>query len=101
MAYEVEVTQTAAFEITNIVTYLRGTLCSEQAANNFLTELDHQIDLISELPEIYAVSTLDVVRDFSFRVAHVNKYVLLYNFDGNKVTVEHVFQSLQDYGGLI
>ena len=101
MTFEVEVTQLAAIEITNIVSYLRGTLLSEQAANNFLNELDHQIDLISDLPEIYAISTLDVVRDFGYRVAHVNKYVLLYDFDGEKVTVEHVFHGLQDYGRLI
>ena len=101
MSFEVEVTHTAGIEITNIVSYLRETLHSEQAANNFLDELDHQIDLISDVPQIYAVSTLDVVRDFGFRVAHVNKYVLLYDFDGEKVTVEHIFHSLQNYGRLI
>ncbi len=101
MTFDVEVTQSAAIEINNIVSYLRGTLQSEQAANNFLHELDRQIDLISDVPEIYAVSTLDVVCEFGYRVAHVNKYVLLYDFDGKKVTVEHVFHSLQDYGRLI
>ena len=101
MEFDVEVTQSAALEVTNIVSYLRGTLQSEQDANNFLKELDHQIDLISDLPDIYAVSKIDVVRDFGYRVAHVNKYVLLYDFGGTKVTVEHVFYGLQDYGRLI
>ena len=99
--FAVEVTQSAAIEITNIVSYLRDTLHSNQAANNFLNELDRQIDLISDIPEIYAVSTLGVVRDFGYRVAHVNKYVLLYDFNGEKVTIEHIFHGSQDYGRLI
>ncbi len=101
MAFEIEVAQTATIEIANIVSYLRNTLRSEQAANNFLNELDRQTDIISGMPEIYAVSTLDIVREFGYRVAYVNKYVLLYDFDGEKVIVEHVFHSLQDYGRLI
>ncbi len=101
MTFEVEVTKSAALEIASIVSYLRNTLCSRQAADNFLEELDHQIDLISHVPEMYAVSSLDVVRDFGYRIARINNYVLLYEFSGEKVVVEHVFHSLQDYGRLI
>lgn len=101
MKYEVEVTQTAAIEISSIVLYLRDSLHSKQVVNNFLSELDRQIKIISELPETYAVSNLDVIQDFGYRTADVNKYVLLCDFNGKKVTIEHVFHSLQDYGKLI
>lgn len=99
--YPVFVTDEAQLEMKRISDYLKNVLCSEQANNNFLDELERQKAIIATLPEIYAISQIPEIRLADGRVAPVNNYVMVYTFDGDKVIILHIFHSLQDYGRLM
>ena len=95
------VTREANVELVRICDYLTNVLHSKQAADNFLDEVERQKEIISALPEIYGVSLIPEISAPDGRIAPVNKYVMVYVFDGDKVVILHVFHSTQDYGRLV
>ncbi len=99
--YEVKITDIAKTEIVSICSYLENTLHSNQAKENFVAELNSQVDILSEFPEIYAISQRPEINKINGRVAPVNDYALVYIVDKTEVIVLHIFHSLQDYGRLV
>ena len=99
--FNVFVTDQATSDIRRITDYLLHVLCSEKAKDNFLTELERQKGIIAVLPRIYGVSRTSEVAALGGRVAPINKYLMIYTFDGTKIVIIHVFHSFQDYGRLI
>jgi plasmid stabilization system protein ParE len=101
MKYEVYITETAREEVRQIAYYLKHVLKSDQACNNFKVKFKHQVDLITEMPELYGISQIPVATNAEYRVAPVNNYVILYLFENDVVTIGHVFHGSQNYGRYI
>ena len=99
--FDVKITEVAQGEINSICNYLENELHSKQAKSNFLAKVDKQVDILSELPEIYGISIRPEIEKFNGRVAPVNNYVLIYIIEGDEVFVLHVFHGSQDYGRLV
>ncbi len=104
--YPVFISNEAQSEVAQILQYLENTLGSPQAKNNFLDELQHQKEIIAAIPQIYGISTLPEIQAIEGRIAPINnapinKYLMVYVFDGEKIVILHVFHALQDYGRLI
>ena len=99
--YPVFITDEAFLELTRISDYLKNVLCSNQANENFINEISRQAEIIAALPKIYAISEIPQVAALDGRIAPVNKYVMIYVFDGEKIVILHIFHSLQDYGRLM
>ena len=58
-------------------------------------------DLISDLPEMRAVSTQSSLACRDLRPYFVKNYVVLYFYDGDSALVYRVFHTRQDYARLI
>ena len=99
--FPVYISDEATLELQRISDYLKNILSSDQANQHFLDELERQKKIISCLPKIYGISKIPEVEALEGRVAPINKYLMIYVFDGEKVVILHFFHSLQDYGRLI
>ncbi len=99
--FDVRITEVAQSEILSICNYLENELHSKQAKDNFLAKVNKQVDILTELPELYGISTRPEIEAFNGRVAPVNNYVLIYIVEGEQVFVLHVFHGSQDYGRLV
>lgn len=101
MAYRRYILDEAKREYQDIVAYMVEVLKSPQAALNFLAEFDHQLELISDNPEIFALSRMPELAAKGYRVAFINNYVMLYKAVDNCIFVVHVFHQSQDYAKLV
>ena len=99
--FPVYVSDEATLELKRIVDHLENVFSSKQAKDNFLSELERQKKIVASLPEIYGISVIPEIQAINGRTAPVNRYVMVYVFDGEKVVILHIFHSLQDYGNLI
>jgi plasmid stabilization system protein ParE len=97
MAYELAILDEAAREFDSIVAYLSQTLNSPQAAKNFMDEFDRQMQLVADMPQIFAVSKMPELAARGYRCAHVNNYVALYKISGAAVYIAHIFHQSQNY----
>ena len=101
MVYKTEILESAQRELTEIVGYLAAVLKNPQAAEAFLSELDHQVALIENDPYLYSVSHLPELAARNYRVAFVKSYVMLYTLRGNTIYIAHIFHQRQDYARLV
>lgn len=101
MAYPRVILASAQFEYESIVEYLAVNLANPLAAQRFMTEFSHQLDLVCDMPEIRALSHMPELASLGYRSMPVNKYIALYRFDGEKIVVAHIFHQTQDYAHLV
>ena len=100
MAYEAVILDEAKREFRGIVDYLCNVLESPQAAANFMDEFEHQVSVISDNPELFALSRLPELAARGYRTAHVNNYIMLYKVADDLVIIAHIFHQTQDYARL-
>ncbi len=101
MAYKVFILDSAQREFKQIVAYLLNGLESPQAAEGFIGEFEHQVSLIEENPHIFAVSKMPELAAKGYRIAFINRYVMLYTMRGDDVFIAHLFHQRQDYARLV
>lgn len=101
MAYPSVILSSAQLEYEAIVGYLALDLANPAAAERFMKEFSHQLDLVREMPEIHALSRVPELATLGFRPMLINNYIALYRFDGEKVIVAHIFHQTQDYARFV
>ena len=101
MAYNLIVTRAAARDIDALIHYLAEDLASPQAASEHLEAIQLAFEHISNNPEMYGISWQPSLAARELRPCLIKNYVLLYHFDGERVTVMRVFHQRQDYARLI
>lgn len=101
MTYEAVILDEAKREFREIVVYLCEVLESPQAAGDFMDEFEHQVKLITENPELYALSALPELTARGYRSEHVKNYVLLFKTAGDLLMIAHIFHQTQDYARLV
>ena len=101
MTYEVVILESAQKELQQIIDYLCDALKSAQAAKGFMDELEAQIALIEENPELFALSRMPELATKGYRVALIKNYGMLYTMREETLYVAHFFHQRQDYARLI
>lgn len=101
MGYEAVILDEAKREFRSIIDYLCNVLESPQATAAFMDEFEHQVSLVSENPELFALSRLPELAARGYRTAHVNNYVMLYKIEGELLIIAHIFHQTQDYARLV
>lgn len=101
MAYKVSILESAQREFQEIVNYLLNIFKSPQAAENFINEFEYQVSLIKSDPCIFAVSKMPELAAKEYRVAFVNRYIMLYTVRGGMIFIAHIFHQRQDYARLV
>ena len=101
MAYEVVILDEAQREFRSIIDYLCNVLESPQATAAFMEEFEHQVSLIADNPELFALSRLPELATRNYRTAHINKYIMLYKVEGDLIAIAHIFHQTQDYARLV
>ncbi|WP_166079049.1 type II toxin-antitoxin system RelE/ParE family toxin [Xiamenia xianingshaonis] len=101
MAYKLVILDEAKREEQDIVDYLVNVLKSPQAAAHFLDELDYQLGLIADNPQLFALSRVPELAQRGYRTVQVNNYIMLYKTEGDLVIVAHLFHQIQDYARLV
>jgi toxin ParE1/3/4 len=99
MAYKVQVTDSAAQDIDEILAYISINLAAPQAAAAFADELDHHFELLEDQPFLFAASTNIRLRRRGYRRFPVKNYVVFYLVDeaAQIVNIARVFYGGQDY----
>lgn len=100
MAYEYVILQGAQSDYRAIVEYLIDVKKSPQAARGFADEFDRQLDIVRENPLLHGLSRMSELAALGYRPIFVNRYIALYFFRDNLVTVAHIFHQTQDYASI-
>ena len=101
MAYRRVILASAQVEFESIVEYLAVQLASPMAAERFMAEFEHELDVVCDMPEIHALSRMPELAALGYRPMYFTNYVALYCFDGTQVVIAHVFHQTQDYARLV
>lgn len=101
MACEVVWTARAEGDLEDVVRYVAQDLASPQAAGALLDSFEEAVDLLAQTPGLFPVSTAPVLAARGLRVYPVKKYVMLYEYDGARVTVWRIFHGSRDYARLL
>lgn len=101
MAYEAVILDEAKREFRSIIDYLCTVLESPQATATFMDEFEHQVSLITDNPELFALSRLPELAARGYRTAHINNYIMLYKVQDDLVIIAHIFHQTQDYARLV
>ena len=101
MGYRVRILRSAENEYTQVVDYLAHTLASPSAAQSFMNEFRRQVKLVSVHPKMHPLSHIPELAVRGYRSALVGRYLFLYTFDGQTVTIVHLFHQSQDYASLV
>lgn len=101
MACEVLWTDAARADVERAVRYIVTQLDSPSAARGLLDGLEEAADELAVFPEAYRISRHPALASRGLRVKRVKRYLVLYSYDGETVTISRVFHSLQDYARLI
>ena len=72
-------------------------LDNPKAASDFADEFDRQAELVRENPELHALSRVPEAAVKGYRVFLAKRYVVLYEIDGNRVVIVHLFHQTQNY----
>ncbi len=100
MAYKRVILSSAESERNEITKYLFG-VSGRTAVASFLDSLDQEVDLVTSMPTIYALSRIGDLAAKGYRVAFFGSYAMLYRFEKDTVYIAHVFHQRQDYAHLV
>ena len=101
MAYEVVYTKTFEREYDSVLRYHVEHLCTPQAAQSLMTELDDACVLLAENPELKAISRKPMLEELDLREWPVKNYVIVYRAEGGRLYLEHIFHQSQDFELLV
>lgn len=101
MGYKIAATKTFSREYEDVLNYLIDVLGSKQSAKSLVDALENVESVLSEQPEINAISRKSALFEHDLREHFVKGYVLVYRIDDDTVYLEHLFHQSQDFGHLI
>lgn len=101
MAYEVVSLAKFELEFESIIMYLVDILGTLKAACNLIEGLENMRSVLEVTPEIKAISKKPSLNQHQYREYLVKNYVVVYRVDGNKVLLEHIFHSKQNFEAYI
>ena len=104
MNYSVSITEKAEEDLSEIITYISGTLCSSKVADSLLQEFLKCVASIASNPYIYPLSNDETLRNKGYhRFLFKKNYIALYLINDNekKVFIMRIFYAKRDYFNLI
>lgn len=97
MAYSVERTDTFEKSYDRALGYLAENLASPSAAKRLMSEIQRVADILQSTPYIKAVSSKPFLANNDLREYYLANYVIVYQVEGNVVTLINLFHQTQDY----
>jgi addiction module RelE/StbE family toxin len=99
MAYRVEVSESADYDLDTILMYITNNLTSPKAASDFADELDEKYEKLKDHPFMFELSRNERLAGMGYRRFVVGNYVALYLVDEmtHVVTIARIFYGKQDY----
>ncbi|EFP62442.1 type II toxin-antitoxin system RelE/ParE family toxin [Erysipelotrichaceae bacterium AF15-26LB] len=99
MAYKVVMSESAEYDLEQILNYLTVKLYNPIAATNFVNKLESCFNLLSEQPKIYALSNQEYLNKLGYHKCVIDHYVMLYriNEDKQEIVIMRIFYGKQDY----
>ena len=94
-------TASARRDVDAIIRHIAIALDSPKAAGEHLDAFLGAADVLSESPEIKAVGSHPALARRGLRPYFVKRYVVLYAYEDDIVTVHRVFHTLRDYARLV
>jgi mRNA-degrading endonuclease RelE of RelBE toxin-antitoxin system len=101
MGYEVRVTDIAHENIRACVDYVKLVLCQEKSALSIVESLKNFKENVSCFPEMYPKIADERLTNSNYRRALIKNYVVVYEFDGEVVTIHGFYHQLQDYARFV
>ena len=101
MVSNVIYTRAAERDKERIVAYLLYERENPRGAQRFLAALDHLVDNLSRMPEMYPHAADGHVAEAGYRKAGFASYVALYRIVGDVVEIDRIFHAKQDYARLL
>ncbi len=101
MAYDVIYTRTAERDKERIVAYLLYERENPRGAQRILAGLDHLVENLSRMPEMYPNAADGRAAEAGYRRAGFASYVALYRIAGDMVEIDRIFHAKQDYARLL
>lgn len=101
MACDVIYTKAAERDKERIVAYLICEREDPRGAQRFLAGLDHLVDSLSRMPEMYPHAADGRAAEAGYRKAGFASYVAPYRIVGDAAEIDRVFHAKQDYARLL
>lgn len=99
MTYKIIMTKSADYDLEQILDYITVKLCNPTAAANFANKMESCLDLLSEQPKMYTLSSQEYLNKKGYHKCVIDHYVMLYriNEDEQEVIIFRIFYGRQDY----
>lgn len=101
MKTQINITREAQSQYEACIEYVRVVFCEERAAKNIENAFVTFMDNVTMFPEMYPIAQDRRLQKRNIRRALIEKYVALYLYEDNVVTVIGFFHQLQDYACFI
>lgn len=99
MAYKLSITNNAAAELDDILSYLSKYLDNSAAASDFLDKVEESFHRLSDNPKIYQLCDHRDFKEKGYRKVVIKNYIMIYRVDETTSTVYilHFFYGRRNY----
>ena len=99
MAYRVEISDSADFDLNEILTYIAVELSNPKAAADFADALDEKYANLETHPYMFELSRHERLAELGYRRFVIGSFVALYlvNEAQHEVTIMRIFYGKQNY----
>ena len=101
MAYKVFITEVTQENYDSCVSYVQYVLHQGKAAKDIKEQYDRFVENVSQFPEMYPKIPDERLINSNYRRALIKNYVVVYEFDGEAVTIHGFYHQLQDYARFV
>jgi len=101
--YNLEISDSAEYDLDNIISYIMVNLSAPQSAASFADEVYECYDRLEGNPYVYEACRDAKLKKEGYRRAVIKNYVLIYKIyeDEKRVIVHRFFYGRQNYSNLI
>jgi len=97
MSYFLQITKTAENDLINAANYIEYSLKNPIAADNFLDDIEKQINSLKDYPERHPIINDPVLSAWGIRLITVNNYIIFYAINGNTINILRILYGKRDW----
>ena len=99
MSYKLIISDLAAEQIENIISYVASEFGNPTAAIDILTDIEKSYDALEHMPESFAFCNDSYLCRKGYRkcVLSSHDFVILYRISGNEIQISGVFHTKENY----
>lgn len=88
-------------DLNKIVDYIIYNLNNEIAANNFIDELEKEIEKRAYNPEAYEKHVSNIKRKYTYYKIYIKNYIVFYTIKENSLEIRRILYSKRNFKKLI